>query len=418
MKRVLLVDAPILFRDFLKEKLSQEKITVEVADGRRDAFTKMISTLPSLIVLDISNSFKDIVAFLEKKRQDPNASLIPIIVTGPIISKEQVSYLQHHNVVKYFNKPINFDTFFESIGRLLKISITMDNTPCILETHLNDNIIIVEVAKGLNREKMGLLKYKLSEIIDENHINVPKIVIMLTDLDLTFVDGVNLEILFNSVVYDSRIQKRNVKVLSLSNFVKELIEGHEEFNGIEVSTNLTSVLNSLVDNNDQDDLNEIISDRILSKSTDATEGSVQTRFYSDSASSNSEPQKINDGSKYHIALIDDDMYTRSFVLKIFSAVGGKVDFYESGSEFVAAINKNIYDLVILDLFMSGLSGYDILVNIHRKKYPAPVLIYSSVTSKDAIMQALNLGAKSFFVKHLSPDVFLQKSLELIKASIK
>ena len=41
MKQVLLIDAPQLFREFLKEKLTAEKVTVDVAQGDRDAFTLM-----------------------------------------------------------------------------------------------------------------------------------------------------------------------------------------------------------------------------------------------------------------------------------------------------------------------------------------------------------------------------------------
>ena len=70
-------------------------------------------------------------------------------------------------------------------------------------------LLFFQIARGLNREKLSLLKYKLTEIIDANKLTIPKLVIMLTDLSLSFIDGSNLEILFDSVIADSRIQKRN-----------------------------------------------------------------------------------------------------------------------------------------------------------------------------------------------------------------
>ncbi|NLM00940.1 MAG: response regulator [Treponema sp.] len=412
MKHVLLVNAPLLFREFLKDKLSAERVSIDIAQGRRDAFTKMISTLPSLIVLDISNSIRDIVDFLEKKRQDPNAALIPIIITGPVMSREQVAMLQPYNVVKYFNKPINFDVFFEAIGRLVKIAINIDKTPCILETHVNGNIIFIEIAQELNRDKLALLKYKLSEIIDENNISTPKVVIMLTNLSLTFVDGSNLEILFNNVIADTRIQKRNIKVLSLDKFTKDFIEGHTEYSGIEVTTNLSQVLHSLIENHEKIDIADLINDKILSSERHISEGTVQTRFYTESMQADA-AQTFNDGFKYHIALLDDDTYTKTILMNIYGSIGAKVYFFDSGAEFIASTKKLIYDLVVLDIMMYGLSGFDILTSMHSEKYPSPFLIYSNTTNRDVIMQALNLGAKTFLIKPQQPEFILQKSLELL-----
>lgn len=413
MKQVLLIDAPLLFREFLKEKLSIEKVVVEVAQGRRDAFTKMVSLLPSLIILDISTPLREVFDFLEKKRADPNASLIPVVVTGPIIPREAVARLAQYNVIKYFNKPINFDVFFESVGRMLKIAISIGNTPCILETHLNDNIIFIEIAQGLNREKLALLKYKLSEIIDQNHLSVPKIVLMMTDFSLSFVDGSNLELLFDNIIADPRIQKRNVKVLTLDTFTRDLIEGHTQYNGIECSTNLSTVLNALVDNTDQSSVTDLISDRILTQTNDTEEGTVQMRFYSETGLlEQSENAKTNNSPQ--IAVVDDDLVTKALLQRAFVTTGSQLEFFDSGAEFIAATNKKIYDLVILDLYMSGLSGFDILISMHNKKYPSPIIIYSNPTSRESVMQALKLGARSYLIKPLRPELILQKALEVMK----
>ena len=106
MKKVLIIDAPPLFREFLKEKLSAEKIEVDSATGNRDAFTKLVSGLPDLVIANSPDNFQDLVDFLEKKRLEPNAARVPMILTGPVLEKNQLVILQNYNVVKYFNKPI------------------------------------------------------------------------------------------------------------------------------------------------------------------------------------------------------------------------------------------------------------------------------------------------------------------------
>ena len=167
MKNVLIVDAHPLFRDFIKDKLSAEKVTIITATEKRDAFTKMITSLPSLIILDRSEGSPLETDFLTKKMADPNTSNIPIIVTGPVIERSQTSYLARFGVVKYFTKPIKFDILFESISQILHLPIYMDVTPCVLDIHRNGNVIFIEVAQGLNREKLALMKFKLAETIEE-----------------------------------------------------------------------------------------------------------------------------------------------------------------------------------------------------------------------------------------------------------
>lgn len=414
MKKVLLIDAPPLFREFLKEKLSIEKIDVDIAHGNRDAFTKLVSTLPDLVVVYSPDNFQDLIDFLDKKKYDPNASRIPVILIGPPLEADQLEALPSYNVLKYFNKPVKFDIFFESIGRVLRTNFSIDTTPCILELHLNENIIFVEVAQGLNREKLALLKYRISEMIDNNHLIAPKVILMMTDLSLCFVDGANLEYLLDNIIADSRVIRRNVKVLSLDSFTKELIKGHKKYEGIEVAENLSSILNSLVDSGTATSVADVISDKILMATEDVSEGSVQMKFHSESGVMEEKANTLE--HQLAIAVVDDDIVTLRLLKSCFATISVQVDCFSSGSEFLGATNRKIYDLVILDIFMPGLSGFDILNFLHTKHYPSPVIIYSNITQRESVVQALSLGAKSFLVKPQKPDVIIQKSLEVINAN--
>ncbi len=415
MKRVLIIDAPPLFREFLKEKLSHEKVNVEIAHIKRDAFTKLVSSLPDLLIIDLSVSIREIIDFLTKKNEDPNASRIPVFMTGPIIAQDQISLLSQFNVVKYFNKPIKFDVFFESIGKVLKTGFSIDTTPCILEIHLNNDIIFIEIAQGLNREKISLLKYRISEIIEQNNITIPKIILMMTDLSLSFVDGANLEFLLDNVIADTRIQKKNIKILSLDSFTKELVKGHSQYDGIEVVTNLSNVLPTLIDNTESSNIADLITEKVLTSTEDISPATVEMKFYSDSGVLDSRDKKINDNP--HIAIVDDDQVTRTILQNTFKQINAEISLFDSGSEFLMATNKHIFDLIILDIYMPGLSGFDILKTLHSKQYKTPIIIYSNATSKESVVQALSLGAKSYLVKPLKPEALLQKAIEVLHSRI-
>ena len=127
---------------------------------------------------------------------------------------------------------------------------------------MNGNLIFMEIAQGLNREKISLLKYKIPSILDNNPLNNPKLVIMMSDLHLTFVDGINLELLFDNVTNDTRIVRKNIKVLSQDTFVKDFLEGHLLYHGIQIASSISDVLSSLVEHQPFYNTSEIVADKV------------------------------------------------------------------------------------------------------------------------------------------------------------
>ena len=423
MKLVLIIDAPPMFREFLKEKLTEENIRVETSQGNRDAFTKMLSLLPDLVILDIENSVDDMSEFLEKKSKDINAAKIPIIISGPRIELESAGDLVKYGMLKYFTKPIKFDVFFESIGRVLKAAFLMDTTPCLLELHMNGNLIFIEISAGLNREKIAILKYKLTELIDANALNAPKIILMMSNLKLSFIDMTNLEFLFDTVTSDRRIQKKDVKILSLDSFVKEFIKGHENYSGIKVSESLLDIANSFITTGYATDIYDAISEKILSSTDKRYEGSVEIKFRSDSMnvqsqfpeedSKKSKKSKASDTKLLRIALVDDNYKVRKFIESALSELDAECAHFDRGSDFEATINSGNYDLVILDIFIPGLSGFGILEALRTKKKSLPVIVYSKVNKKDDVSQAMNLGAKKYLEKPQSANKILSAVKEIL-----
>ena len=411
-KQVLIIDATPMFREFLTEKLNEEKIEVETAQGHRDAVIKMANDLPDLIILDIETSIDDMQEFLDKKASNPNTVKIPMIISGPKIEKERVAQLIHYGVAKYFTKPIKFDFFFESIGQILRSAFTMDITPCVLEIHLNKNIIFIEIAQGLNREKMALLKYKLTELMDKNRLDSPKVIVMMTGLSLSFVDGSNLELLFDNILADKRIERKNLKVLSLDTFAKEFVDGHTEYYGVEVVSNLNEVLNSLVESSSESTVQDIISDQILTSTGSEDEGSVEMRFYSDTGTAEHEEEQ--DGIQpFKIAIVDDDAVVRQLLSLSFKSINAECDLFSSGTEFLQAAKTNNYTLIILDIFMPGIRGFDILKNLQQFNIKSQIIVYSQSAQRELIVQSLSLGVKTYIVKPQKPDFIIQKALEII-----
>ena len=417
MKSVLIVDASPIFREFLKDKLAEEKIQVSFSQEQRDAITKIINLLPDLVILNIDEMYDEaaLMDFLQKKDSDPNASRIPMVAVGPSIDRSQIAVFAQYGIIKYFAKPVKFDIFFESIGRILKVAFSMDITPCVLDLHKNNDIIFVEVAQGLNREKLFLLKYKISEMIDHNEIEAPKVILMLTNLELTFVDGLNLELLLDNILAHPKVHTKNVKILSFSSFVKELIDGHQKYNGIEITTDLSRVLNSIVDSTITSSVSDLITDKILQQKGTQTEGSIEMRFYSDTGVPDDTPTDEHEPAK--IAIVDDDIVILNLLKGTFEAAGATCDTFLSGTEFLTGVNKYKYDLIILDILMPGISGFDTLRRLQVLPNIAPIIVYSQAVQKEMAVQALSLGAKSYLIKPQKPEVIIQKAKELLNGKL-
>lgn len=410
-KQVLIINAAPMFREFVKEKLSSENVSVEIADGRLDAFSKMVRVIPDLIIIDVEESFEEVMDLLERKMSDPNAKKIPVIIAGPEMERAQISSLVQYGVVKYFSKPIKFDVFFEAIGKIIRVNLSMDTTPCVLEIHHNGNVIFVEIAQGLNREKISLLKYKISEMIDNYKIKDPKVIVMMTNLQLSFVDGINLELLLDTVLADNRIQSRNVKILSLDNYLNDFIDGHVEYIGVKVLKDLTSALGSIVGAGKANgDATEIIADSILAGEDDDTTGSVDIRFGMESGEGDS---MGTDGSLLNIAIVDDDEVVRKILSQSFQSIGITTEVFESGVKFAQAIQTKSFDLAVLDIYMQGINGFDVLNQLRAREKPIPVIVYSQAVQREYVIQALSLGAKGYLAKPQKPEVILKKAMEIL-----
>lgn len=413
MKKVLISDNYPLFRDFLKQKLSEEQIEVITTQENRDLQTKMLTTLPNLIIIDISNETDLDIDFLEKKRADLNTTNIPIIITGQKKDRNTIAALAKYGVVKYFEKPVQFDLLFKSIENILRVPIPMDTTPCVLDIHCNNKTIFIELALGLNREKIALLRFKLSEMIEAEKIENPKVVIMLTNLDLSFIDGYNLEFLIDNVLSSPRVRGRNVKILSLSPFVSELLEGHPNYSEIELSNKLSHVLNDLVDTSISTNLSDIIASQILTKtnSEDSDQESMATRFSSDAIDKTTAK---NVGSVLNIAIVDSDKNYLESTKKTFEQIGAICQCFTTGGDFFKNYSDEKFDLIILDVILEDKTGLSLLQALQKKSSSPPIIIYSNSLQKDLIIKILSSGVKSYIVKPQKPEVLIKKVLSVLK----
>lgn len=420
MKQILVIDESPLLREYLRIKLSEHELDVSIAINGLDGITKIKNKTPDLIILDYHLSRQSCIEVLKEKKKDPNANPIPVIITAQKLDQKRIIELAQYNVKKVFTKPIKIDVLFSTLSELLGIKFKLDESPCIIEAHVNDNIIFIEIAQGLNREKLDLLRFKIIELMELYSIRKPKIILMLSNLKLSFADGPNIQKLMDIILQTSGTRKKYIRVLTSDDFSRKFITGQKEYADIGVVSNLQFALDGLLSELDPgmefgEKKAEIIGDRILSAEANVEGESVQLQFDGER-----KPKKLDVGEiaeyakNLHIAAVDDDFVIQELITSTFKQVGARVDTFSDGKEYLDVAGERDYDLVFLDMLMPNADGFTVLKELKYRDINAPIIVLSAVTQRETVVKAYQAGIKSYLVKPLKPMDLLKKSMEIIK----
>lgn len=109
--------------------------------------------------------------------------------------------------------------------------------------------------------------------------------------------------------------------------------------------------------------------------------------------------------KAKILVADDDNMVRSTVSKILEMFGHEVVTVADGSDVIEIVNDD-YNVIILDINMPGLNGFETIKRLNKMNLEIPVLFLTGAGSMDYAVQAINLGAYDFLTKPIGDlDIF-------------
>jgi putative two-component system response regulator len=115
-----------------------------------------------------------------------------------------------------------------------------------------------------------------------------------------------------------------------------------------------------------------------------------------------------------ILIADDDPMVRATISKILEMFGHQVDVAMDGYGILQLVDES-YDVIILDIDMPGMDGFDTLYKLNQLNYEIPVLFLTGAGSMDYAIKAINLGAYDFLTKPIEDlDIFnvkIQRALE-------
>lgn len=109
-----------------------------------------------------------------------------------------------------------------------------------------------------------------------------------------------------------------------------------------------------------------------------------------------------------ILVIDDDSSIRSLFKRGFGYEGFKVDLAESGEVGLALAREVAPDLIILDLMMPGMDGFEVLRRLRMAGDLVPVIMLTAKDTDEAQIEGLDVGADDYLVKPIRFDVLLAR----------
>lgn len=118
-----------------------------------------------------------------------------------------------------------------------------------------------------------------------------------------------------------------------------------------------------------------------------------------------------------ILIIEDDGFLRSLAITKLEKEGFAVLMGADGQEGLAVAQKELPDLIILDLMLPVVSGFDVLKNLKASDATKniKVIVFSNLGEESDIKTCMDLGANDYLVK---ANFTLDELVEKIKVILK
>ncbi|MFC3227775.1 response regulator transcription factor CtrA [Marinibaculum pumilum] len=115
-----------------------------------------------------------------------------------------------------------------------------------------------------------------------------------------------------------------------------------------------------------------------------------------------------------ILLVEDDRALATSVELILKAENAAVDTTDLGEEGLDLGRLYDYDLIILDLNLPDLNGYDVLRRLRSARIDTPVLILSGMSEPDKKVKGLGYGADDYLTKPFNKDELVARVRAIVR----
>lgn len=121
--------------------------------------------------------------------------------------------------------------------------------------------------------------------------------------------------------------------------------------------------------------------------------------------------------KKSVLIVEDDQFFSGLVAQKLDQAGFEVLLAGGGEEALNVLKEKSPSLIILDLMMPGMDGFEVLSRIKKdeKTKEIPTVVLSNLGQRDEVDRAISLGADDFLIKvNFTLDEIVEKVKEIIQ----
>ena len=116
---------------------------------------------------------------------------------------------------------------------------------------------------------------------------------------------------------------------------------------------------------------------------------------------------------YKVLIIDDDKELCMLIRRSILSENIEADYCNTGREGLARLKEEEYQLVILDVMMPGMDGFETMERI-REQSSLPILMFTSKDDNASKVRGLRAGADDYLTKPFHMDELIARVLSLIR----
>ena len=107
-----------------------------------------------------------------------------------------------------------------------------------------------------------------------------------------------------------------------------------------------------------------------------------------------------------VAIVDDDRAVRRALRRLVRSFAYEPEDFASGEEFLESLARTIPGCVLLDLYMPGLDGLQVLAEMRSRKLDVPAIVITANSQPNMREICMQAGAAAYLQKPLDPDTVL------------
>jgi len=108
----------------------------------------------------------------------------------------------------------------------------------------------------------------------------------------------------------------------------------------------------------------------------------------------------------HILVVDDDTLGRMQAAQCVKLQGHRVTLAEGGAQALELLRSQTFELVLLDLMMPDVDGFEVLrqMQADEKLRAVPVIVVSGADETESIARCIEMGAVGHVAKPIDPEL--------------